>query len=944
MQWIDQTIAVPRELRHFAASSPSNGENMISEMAFQGRWRDYQHQVLTDLDAHLADGKLHVVAAPGSGKTVLGLEVMRRIGQPALILAPTIAVRNQWVDRLCRMFLPAPHDQPDWISTTLAAPALVTVLTYQALHAALGEAADQAEAEIIEDETIEEAVGIDPARIETLLAYYRALGPTTIILDEAHHLRREWWRALSTLHAALPDARLVSLTATPPYDVEYAEWIRYETLCGPVDAEIPVPELVRNGDLCPHQDHVHVSRPTGAENALLAARRDGLYTFVTTLLADQAVRDLILAHPYLTLTANHEEEILAAPEFFSSMLIFAFSADAPPPRTALRLLGASRNDMPPISLGWLEILLTGLLFSDPHLAEQGKDRLTNMKAALRQLGAIDGRRVRLVDQNELHSTIAGSIAKLGSVIEIARCEVAALGEDLRMVVLADHVRAGDMPRRADDPFLPVKLGVVPIFETLRRQEIGAARLGVLTGSLVIVPVTALAALERQTRDIGIGRDHLRIVSLGHDPRYARIEIGGESGHRIVQLITALFNHGDVTLLVGTQALLGEGWDAPTVNTLVLANYVGSYMLSNQMRGRAIRTDPQRPDKAANVWHLATVVPESLGSALAKGLGWRSAVDPSDPIGRPLGADMEMLKRRFRAFEGVSETGSVRIENGLGRLGLAGRDWDAEAIGSLNQDTLARSNQRASLAARWRLALDGTTVRPRMRQITRINHAPRLLPLADTLHYLAITGVLGGLFSAANALRGRGLPTNLGVAAMIFFGLALLYALPKLGKALYLLVRNGTLEGSLTQVGRVVIDSLAHASLITSDPDSIQVEARASAMGKSLVHVEGATRVEERLILDSIEEIVGPVRNPRYLLKRNSPLGRWLRIDYHAVPTALGQHKDVAEFFAQRWIRDVGAGKLVYLRNAEGRRLLLRARARSMAAGFQRAVDRLSVWQ
>ena len=32
-----------------------------------------------------------------------------------------------------------------------------------------------------------------------------------------------------------------------------------------------------------------------------------------------------------------------------------------------------------------------------------------------------------------------------------------------------------------------------------------------------------------------------------------------------------------TPLVGTQALLGEGWDAPSVNTLVLASYVGSYM-------------------------------------------------------------------------------------------------------------------------------------------------------------------------------------------------------------------------------------------------------------------------------------------------------------------------------------------------------------------------------
>ena len=51
------------------------------------------------------------------------------------------------------------------------------------------------------------------------------------------------------------------------------------------------------------------------------------------------------------------------------------------------------------------------------------------------------------------------------------------------------------------------------------------------------------------------------------------------------------------------ALLGEGWDAPCINTLVLASSVGSFMLSNQMRGRAIRVDSAQPQKTANIWHL-----------------------------------------------------------------------------------------------------------------------------------------------------------------------------------------------------------------------------------------------------------------------------------------------------------------------------------------------------
>src|SRR5206468_2779489 len=62
--------------------------SVFDRMQFKGQWRDYQQRVLDQLDSLLADERLHVVAAPGSGKTVLGLEIMRRLGRPALILAP----------------------------------------------------------------------------------------------------------------------------------------------------------------------------------------------------------------------------------------------------------------------------------------------------------------------------------------------------------------------------------------------------------------------------------------------------------------------------------------------------------------------------------------------------------------------------------------------------------------------------------------------------------------------------------------------------------------------------------------------------------------------------------------------------------------------------------------------------------------------------------------
>ena len=40
---------------------------MLQELAFTGQWRHYQKRVLDKSDAFMADGHLHLVAAPGSG-------------------------------------------------------------------------------------------------------------------------------------------------------------------------------------------------------------------------------------------------------------------------------------------------------------------------------------------------------------------------------------------------------------------------------------------------------------------------------------------------------------------------------------------------------------------------------------------------------------------------------------------------------------------------------------------------------------------------------------------------------------------------------------------------------------------------------------------------------------------------------------------------------------
>ncbi|MEO6214898.1 MAG: hypothetical protein ABIO86_02615, partial [Sphingomonas sp.] len=135
-----------------------------------------------------------------------------------------------------------------------------------------------------------------------------------------------------------------------------------------------------------------------------------------------------------------------------------------------------------------------------------------------------------------------------------------------------------------------------------------------------------------------------------------------------------------------------------------------------------------------------------------------------------------------------------------------------------------------------------------------------------------------------------------------------------------------------------------AGLLGRAADDYAVEVACAVKGERLVTLRGADRATEKLFLEALAEVLGPVENPRYLLVRESWLGRRLRIDFHAVPAVLGQRKESAEYFALRWEARVGRAKLVFTRSGNGRHVLLRARARSLAAGFQRAVDTLSAWE
>ena len=242
--------------------------NAIPTIRFDGTLRPSQADVVKIVQTQLEDDqrRLHIVAPPGSGKTVVGLylwaEIIRR---PALVLSPTSAIQMQWSARTDLFRMGDGSTVETFVSTEPKNPQMLTSLTYQSVTLPqrgnlqtdtaarerwIGdlikkeEVADFTEAnawiddlEVNNPSYYSERLGIyrKQARdakakggdsLETLhrssletLELLKAQNVGLVIFDECHHLLSHWGRVLADVDEYLGSPIIVGLTATPP-DVE----------------------------------------------------------------------------------------------------------------------------------------------------------------------------------------------------------------------------------------------------------------------------------------------------------------------------------------------------------------------------------------------------------------------------------------------------------------------------------------------------------------------------------------------------------------------------------------------------------------------------------------------------------------------------------------------------------------------------------------------------
>lgn len=671
----------------------------FDDLKFRYEFRDYQQRVLDTLNEKLDDNKLHIVAAPGSGKTILGLEIIRRIDSPAIVLVPSISIREQWIERFLDSFV-TDKEKESWkkkLSTDLNTPALLTCVTYQALFSMFYD-----------------------NRLTDIVKLFRKNKIHVIVLDESHHLKKEWWKAIEMLNEGLDNPTIISLTATPPYDCGDADWARYSELCGEIDCEVLTPEMVKKHTLCPYQDHVYLSVPTDEEIRCMNEGRAKLVDNIREILVSEDLYLLMRDYDALIKPTDRTEIFIEEPLYINALLAYvggygieskAYYEKADRvkwDKSIMRLAG--EENVPELNGRLLEIFLNVIIKKEAEHFDS--ELLEKFKNELKKRNILSNQTVNILDkQEEIEKISKNSVSKMNSVKEICCVEAQSMKDELRMVILADNIGKEELSKIGSEENFS-KMNCVSIFEMLRRkeqlnnidaymksyisyiEEMAGSRLGLLCGSFAILPENARDYFATEVKALG-------------NTGYFMTDIDDSNRKNIVSLVTRILSDGVINILTGTVSLLGEGWDAPCVNTVVIASTVSSYVQTNQMRGRGMRLDADKPQKTANIWHLATLVADENGNYKA-------------------GDDYNNLVKRFGTIMGISRDGS-RIENSIERIGLSDENssFSLEEQRKFKVNTIKYATDRGLIRQQWNRLISYNTGFEKVRDVVTVKKRSRI---------------------------------------------------------------------------------------------------------------------------------------------------------------------------------------------------------------------------
>ena len=446
---------------------------------------------------------------------------------------------------------------------------------------------------------------------------------------------------------------------------------------------------------------------------------------------------------------------------------------------------------------------------------------------------------------------------------------------------------------------------------------------------MIIPTSAKEHLERLIPNSRLSYD---VIGQLSQEDYLKVSISG-SYHDLVTALTQLFQDGYIKVIIGTKSLLGEGWDAPCVNSLILASFVGSFMLSNQMRGRAIRVWPDNPNKTSNIWHLVSI---NLSPRR-----WFEFQDDEEKYDETLelrlyglSPDLDLLDRRMTQFLGLHYQ-EPTIESGIDRLDLNQLTFSQKGLEKLNQNAITLSQKRQELKDRWQEALP---LNEEMEVANEVEVDKQFLPLAylndwkKALLLFQALVVSFNIYDASKYVIGGSLSNfNLTILLLAVIALAIVWGRYAIYKSPY---------KRLEVFGEAIHQALLDAGQIETKESAPRVVRDSKQALYNAIYLKGASMKEKEIFAQAITEFFAPIENQRYILKASRKVVD--QTEYFAVPSMFERRKDDATAFLERIQKSVGKYDLIYTRSAQGRPILLEARIKALGNKQERTITRKKV--
>ena len=866
-------------------------------------WRPSQAKLL-EACAEVRDEQRHVCAPPGSGKTLVGIELARRLGHRTLVLSPTTAIRDQWADA-CRMF---GGDPAVVAGTELGAGSALSSVTYQLLGNP-GTAADELRAvarrlwvsslaatDVNAADRVAALEATDPKqyrheltswvrrvrrsllsadsplpaeallgeRTSALLDEIAAAGYGTLVLDECHHLL-DWWalvlaELIERMRRTGPLA-VVGLTATLPDPEGARETLNYLRILGQVDVSIPMAALVAEGELAPWRDGAWFVTPTARELAFLDAAQQHLIDDLDEYLrADAFLEWAVSSLLTPALEARSEPDAAAWQALWNRdpFTARALSSWWSHRGMALPAGGAMIGEVSSFDAD-ARLLLLWQFVHHPLCPAGTREPLTAMLAQHgMSLTSAGVRRSRTV--NDI--VAARSEAKAIGASEVLEFEIGVRGEQLCALVVLEQDRA-DAPAAARDALADGAGTALRVTSTLCANP-AVVDLGVVTVTgrgLWVDAVVADNAAARLNVELA-GVRWVRIAGT-EVPRVVELVGEGSGWTSATRLAAAAFllRNGIAHTLVATRALVGEGWNHPPLNVLVDLSEAASAASVTQLRGRAVRLDPSQPSKIASLWDIVVAHEAATGEwarARRRHLHWWGPDHRGQVVTGPAKASPSLERPHPLApvdLPAANQSSTQAVADHAGSRAA----WAAlPSVGSAVPQLVVQHRSRRTVTAR----LPASTGR----RFARIG---------------AAGAAAGG--AAAAALAGS-------ASSSLAIGFAGLLAGVVAGTLAWRLPHRVTRQVASDdaafwlEVGAAVRDGLDAACVTRLDGATVHVDTTVDGHRLAIA----ANGADATAWCEAISELLGPPGTPRWLLQHGGEVWR--------VPAAIGATRAAADAF------------------------------------------------